>query len=289
MKQLIYFSLLLGTGVFAQVGIGTEEPKTTLDVRATYDNGVTVGANTSTDGITIPRVNTLESPGVVSGQLVYLTQNWNARSMGTYAWNATYSDWYMLENPKGTANVIWSGKLNQDFIINQDMGGISNATKVPGTFVTDMVDDFNMYNNSTGIFTPLEDGIYRIEIAFDYNYYISGEGNFVSMSGANNGGTLGIAPYILYGLYDETADEWIFRNYEYAIANRQIATTAGKSNYTIGYINMDSSHQYSFNFITEVPNDEFSSGKRIRIKATNSGTSGSSDSTYFVLQKVQGL
>lgn len=62
---LVIFSV---TGLYSQVGISTNSPLTTLDVRGVNHEG----AVTAKDGITVPRVNKLETGGTEKGQLVFL-------------------------------------------------------------------------------------------------------------------------------------------------------------------------------------------------------------------------
>jgi hypothetical protein len=80
---LILFFITLTTNVLAQVGVNTDSPESTLDVRAVNHKG----AVTATDGILVPRVNDLTTDGTVNGQLVYLTENATNRSLGFYFWN----------------------------------------------------------------------------------------------------------------------------------------------------------------------------------------------------------
>ena len=71
-------------GAFAQVGVGTQSPSTTLDVAGA--NHTTTGALAAKDGVTVPRVSTdmTGSPvdGTTAGQLVYSTAN-----TGFYFWD----------------------------------------------------------------------------------------------------------------------------------------------------------------------------------------------------------
>lgn len=293
-KNLIYlFIILLFVHTNAQVGINTTAPKTTLDIRAINDNGTIVGSNNSLDGVSLPRVKTLQNPGIVGGQLIYLTEDWGKYNKGTHVWDASIPDWIALESPKGTANIVWAGKLNQNFIQSTNAGGISTSTRIQGSMVTDMVDDLNLYDNTTGIFKPQESGIYRIEIKHDYTYVNVNTSSRTYLTAPNY--TTSLNPYTLYGLYDETEGNWIFRNYEYNIEDRLMGYgsdtggAAGKSCYTIGYIALNSTHNYAFYFVSSISNTDWDAGKRIVIASKNSGTTGSSDATYFVLQKVQGL
>jgi hypothetical protein len=87
---------------YAQVGIGTSTPETTLDIVATNTTVVPVGTDTagiltSADGITVPSVtdaSTTAINGVNDGQLVYDTTQkaFYYFNSATSAWTAVKSD-----------------------------------------------------------------------------------------------------------------------------------------------------------------------------------------------------
>jgi len=74
-------------GAFAQIGVGTQSPSTTLDVVGT-NHTTAPGALAAADGVTVPRVSTdmTGSPvgGTTAGQLVYSTF---ATKEGFYYWD----------------------------------------------------------------------------------------------------------------------------------------------------------------------------------------------------------
>lgn len=80
-----FFLSLFSFNAFAQVGIGTLTPESTLDVRAVNHNG----AVTANDGILAPRVNSLLVAGSQDGQLVYLIADVGNLKKGFYHWNGT--------------------------------------------------------------------------------------------------------------------------------------------------------------------------------------------------------
>ena len=90
MKKIIFTIVFLSACQFsfAQVGVGTSNPTTTLDVVGSA--GDTPGDLVATDGVTVPRVTTdmTDAPagGTTVGQLVYST---HPSSTGFYYWNGT--------------------------------------------------------------------------------------------------------------------------------------------------------------------------------------------------------
>lgn len=89
-------TVLISSYVSGQVGINTTSPESSLDVRAKNHSGSTPGAVTSTDGVLVPRVNSLSVNGSVNGQLVYLVANAGGFSQGFHYWNGT--TWTALDS-----------------------------------------------------------------------------------------------------------------------------------------------------------------------------------------------
>ena len=84
-QALAFFGLffLFSFNLLAQVGIGTTNPQTTLDIRGANHQG----AVTATDGILVPRVSDLSTNGSQDGQLVYLTTMSGVFQKGFHHWS----------------------------------------------------------------------------------------------------------------------------------------------------------------------------------------------------------
>ena len=90
MKKIFLTIAFIATGLVAsaQVGVGNTDPKVTLHVTGTNDNGAVTGV----DGVLVPRVNDANmasaAAGTEDGQLVY-----NTVAKAFYYWNAGTSAW----------------------------------------------------------------------------------------------------------------------------------------------------------------------------------------------------
>lgn len=108
MKKIItsaaVFAALFTYAQNGNVGINTTAPSTTLHINGTNDNG----ANTSKDGILIPRVNDLSVNGVQNGQLLFLVNNIVGTGTATnpqfakgfHYWDSSTTSWKPIDTVK---------------------------------------------------------------------------------------------------------------------------------------------------------------------------------------------
>lgn len=133
---LFYILILFPFYSYSQIGIGTNNPEATLDIRAKNP----LGNFTTKDGLLIPRVNQLASNGVEDGQLIFLIENKNGYQRGFYYWETTNSKWLYLGETlaQDTTNDSWSNNttLGAVHIPNLSDGSIRNNADTD-LFITD--------------------------------------------------------------------------------------------------------------------------------------------------------
>ncbi len=117
-------TFLFLTQSHSQVGLGTQNPQATLDVRgADHNNAVS-----ARDGFLIPRVDSLTTAGSENGQLVYLIADVDIFKKGFHYWNG--SNWQSA-NETGVSSVSQS-LLEPDAFI-------SGSIAVPVSFTNNSV------------------------------------------------------------------------------------------------------------------------------------------------------
>ncbi|MCB9201845.1 MAG: hypothetical protein H6604_02185 [Flavobacteriales bacterium] len=122
-KSFILGVALVGTAVssYGQVGVGTDTPEATLDVRATNH----LGAVTGTDGILVPRVNDLTTAGTVNGQLVYLVADAGSFTKGFHYWNG--SAWVWMSD-SATGDITKDAWIDNNGNTRIELGTLSDGT-----------------------------------------------------------------------------------------------------------------------------------------------------------------
>ncbi|MCK7589764.1 tail fiber domain-containing protein [Subsaxibacter sp. CAU 1640] len=88
---LLLLCLFTGLNLFAQVGVGTTNPQSTLDITAS-----SITSPSNNDGLLIPRLDSFPSvdPGASQdGMMVFLNNNITGYNRGFYYWDNGISDW----------------------------------------------------------------------------------------------------------------------------------------------------------------------------------------------------
>ncbi|MGC1472875.1 MAG: hypothetical protein WA775_09810 [Psychroserpens sp.] len=142
---------------FSQVGVGTSDPKSTLDIEASSRI-----APSNEDGILIPRADEFPAsiPGAdQDGMLLFITGS-GTPLKGFYYWDHDILSWVALNDNSSVVRA----KLSANTTINQGSSG-SNANVIGwNKVVFDLeTEDVNAeYDNTTGRFTAKKTGLYTV-------------------------------------------------------------------------------------------------------------------------------
>ena len=134
-KITLSLFLVVACNAFAQVGVGTQTPATTLDVVGAA--GATPGALNTIDGIAVPVVTddmtTTATAGSRISQLVYSN---NAASTGYYFWNGTA--WTALSGGAAAAarTVTVTASAAYAILLTDDIIEYTSTTPAVWTFPT---------------------------------------------------------------------------------------------------------------------------------------------------------
>ena len=116
------------TPILAQVGIGTTNPKSTLDIPASN-----AAAPSSTDGILIPRINAFSAsnPGAnQDGMLVFLSAAISGYPKGFYYWDNTLTDWISYNDEWKDGNIPQSRSGFDDDLIYANQASVNGVDVV---------------------------------------------------------------------------------------------------------------------------------------------------------------
>lgn len=130
------FIFFIVTPTLSQVGVGTIEPESSLDVRAINH----LGGVSETDGILVPRVNNLTTDGINDGQLVYLTQTAGTFTKGFHYWNITTDAWTPIDTtiePWYRAGTTQKATSNSDDIYTSGKVGIGTNNPLGALHITE--------------------------------------------------------------------------------------------------------------------------------------------------------
>ncbi len=144
---ILFFST---TAAMAQVGIGTDTPQSSLDIRAQNHLGVV----SAQDGVLVPKVVDLSTAGSINGQLIFLNVNWiddngtvsNTADdityiAGFYYWNIVSSLWTPIGvdttiEPWYVANTTSPAASNADNIYTSGQVGIGTNNPLGALHIT---------------------------------------------------------------------------------------------------------------------------------------------------------
>lgn len=278
--NIILFSTLFIFGLsitYAQLGINTKSPtrNTVLDLQS--DNAL------EAQGFGLPRVDLLNETDQTNttiapkdGLMVFNLGN-NGLPEGVYTW---YNNRWVLNSNEtlGEISPRFLVKLGTDFIL--DNQGIAPVILEKITGFNKVFDVFNVYNTATSTFTLAEVGLYNVKISFDYSIL-----NEVLLSVSS-----GRLPILLYGIYNDTDSQWVFRRYEFLIIDRLLDASVGQNVFTEGFVELTQGKTYSFRMATNLDSQQVADDiVTLTINALNSGSTGTSDATFLQLSKVIGL
>ncbi|WP_146250791.1 hypothetical protein [Nonlabens dokdonensis] len=132
---ILSFLILICDKGYSQIGVNTDNPLTTLDVRGTND----LGAVAATDGILVPRVNSLAVAGTENGQLVFLNTASGGDSIGFHYWSTAASDWLPIDTtvePWNEANTTDPATSNSQNIYTSGLVGIGTDDPLGALHIT---------------------------------------------------------------------------------------------------------------------------------------------------------
>ncbi|NHN25007.1 hypothetical protein FIA58_004880 [Flavobacterium jejuense] len=155
------------------------------------------------------------------------------------------------------------GFLSSDLSLNLDF------TFKDIVLSNELLDVLNEYNTTTGRYSPSIDGYYKISMDFDI-------GNYTNSSNDLD---------ILIGLWDFTANKWVLRRtFKHRDNNNSGLGSGRNESYGItNYLQLLQSHSYGFRIFTDY---EANTNRDAKLKSHNTGSTGTSLSTNFSIEKV---
>ena len=241
------FSFIALNAIFshsnAQVGIGTDEPTRELDVNGNV------------------RIRGLSSPSGEAAMVSVLP-------------DGTLNTVFSQENAIGT---LFIGLLDHDIPLDKP----NYSTNTPPYSFEDIIIDNELldvndeYNDITGRYVPITNGVYKIVVSFDIGDYQDPD----------------LDVDILIGLWDFTIDQWVLRrtfqhhNSNIGWYNNDTPDARNETFNFFNYINLTIGHSYGFRLIASYDDSIIEGFATLRSK--NEGGTGASLSTIFSIIKIK--
>lgn len=158
------------------------------------------------------------------------------------------------------------GFLNNDILLDQDF----NFKEI--LLSNELIDINAEYNSATGKYVPLYSGFYKISMDFDIGDYSNDQYDLD----------------ILIGLWDFTTNNWVLRRtFKHRDNNNTTMTPGRNESFGISnYLQLTQGHSYGFRIFTDYDGSLNSGQRNAKLKYQNSGSTGTSLSTSFSIEKV---
>lgn len=166
-------------------------------------------------------------------------------------------------NDATAPGIKFVGFLSSDLSLNLDFSFKDIV------LTNELIDILNEYNTTTGRYSPSIDGYYKISMDFDIGDYSSSTNDLD----------------ILIGLWDFTSNKWVLRRtFKHKDNNNSGLGSGRNESYGItNYLQLLQNHSYGFRIFTDYEN---STTRDAKLKSHNTGSTGTSLSTNFSIEKV---
>lgn len=181
-KTILIICLIFGYNLNAQVGVGTTDPKSTLDIEAS-----SISTPTNEDGILIPRIDEFPSTDPTvdqDGMMVFITGD-GTETKGFYYWDNDIPAWVAIKDNK----TIVRAKFSVDTGVTQGSPGANQDFVAWNklTFDTQTIDTNDEYDPLTGVFTANEEGLFSITASIVSTFNAAGTSFPVGIAIYKNG------------------------------------------------------------------------------------------------------
>jgi len=190
--------------------------------------------------------------------------NPNSRTVPVYVRpDGTLVNSYSDPSAPGTKFV---GFLNSDILLDQDY----NYKEI--ILTNELIDVNNEYDAGLGRYSPLFTGFYKISMDFDIGDYTTDNKDLD----------------ILIGLWDFTTGNWVLRRtFKHKDNNNSGMTDGRNESFGISnYLQLTAGHSYGFRIFTDYDPSITGSNRNAKLKYQNSGSTGTSLSSSFSIEKV---